>query len=85
MTDSTGNVVTLFRSAAPTRGQPNPGRPRGGSGDLGQIAVAVLDLDAGTFVGLDATLVEDGSVAFLVVRLTPVPAPLMADDTEQLP
>jgi hypothetical protein len=55
-------------------------------GDLTQIAVAVLDPDAGAFVGLDATLAEDGSVSFMVARLTLVPAPLMtAADSQSTP
>ena len=84
VTDSGGNVVTLFDPQLQLVVNPTPDALAAAGGDLSQIAVAVLDPDAGTFVGLDATIVEDGSVSFLVVGLTPVPAQLMAASEPEL-
>ena len=84
VTDSSGNGVTLFDPHLQLVVHPTPDALAAAGGDLSQIAVAVLDPDAGTFVGLDATMLDDQSLAFLLAQLTPVPDPIITATEPEL-
>ena len=71
VTDSSGNVVTLFDPQLQLVVNPSQADVLAAGGDLAQIAVAVLDPAAGSFVRLDTTTLADDSLAFVLIGLTP--------------